>query len=383
LNDSDITTEGISKKLDRLTSFLAQDPDNLNLLADVADIALRARDYAISRSAIKHALDLQPDDPYFKLRLSTLAISENKIEESLAITESLLQQGHNDAAIKFNHVFALVSLERFEEAKGPLTELFLEDTDFPKLAHLLIRTHHYLGEMDEAIETAHKYLDTHPDDGEIMGMLSLLYFDNDDLEQAKTYADRALKIRSNNLDALLAGGGSALGFENIEESKLLLNKALDIEPTQGRAWVTLGLIDLIGADLTKAEEHLRQAVKYMPEHIGSWHVLAWAQLLQKDIQSAESSFLTALALDNNFGETHGGLAVIAALKGEWGKAAEFSKIAKRLDPESMSPLYAQILRLEHEGRTESAQQIIDKVLKTSTLPNGSTLFEFLGKHLKR
>ncbi|HEU4708043.1 MAG TPA: hypothetical protein VFS17_01920, partial [Methylophilaceae bacterium] len=180
----------------------------------------------------------------------------------------------------------------------------------------------------------------------------------------------------------VAASGSALGFEEFEVSRYLLNKALEIQPTQGRAWVTLGLIDLLDSNLRDAQKNLEKAVKYMPDHIGSWHVLAWAQLLQNNIEAAELSFLSALKIDENFGETHGGLAVIAAMKGKWDQAKELSKIAKRLDPESKSPLYAQILQLQHEGRADVAQRITDSVLKNSSMPNGRSLQEILTKYIK-
>jgi Tfp pilus assembly protein PilF len=81
----------------------------------------------------------------------------------------------------------------------------------------------------------------------------------------------------------------------------------------------------------------------MPTHIGTWHDLVWVQLLQGDLAAAEESFRRAVELDRNFSERHGGLAVVAAYKGNWAGAEELSKTALGLDPQSVSGRYAQSL----------------------------------------
>jgi Flp pilus assembly protein TadD len=69
-------------------------------------------------------------------------------------------------------------------------------------------------------------------------------------------------------------------------------------------------------DLAGAMQALKAAVAVMPEHLGSWHALAWMQMLSQDLAGAESSLQEALARDASFGETYGGLALLAALRGD-------------------------------------------------------------------
>jgi Tfp pilus assembly protein PilF len=100
----------------------------------------------------------------------------------------------------------------------------------------------------------------------------------------------------------------------------------------------------------------------MPEHVGTWHVLGWTQLMQGDVSAAQRAFERALAADRNFAESHGGLAVVAAMQGRDEEARQSIRRALRLNREAMSPQYAQLLLLKKEGRDQEAQALLDDVL---------------------
>ncbi len=377
------TAGELTARLSRLQGFLDQDPDNLNLLAEVGDLALACGDLPAARMVIQHGLELRPDDSYFFLRMSSVAIAEGNFDEALEITDDLLNAGHRDAAVRFNHAFALVHTGAFADAHPLLAELYAEQTPYPLVLQLLIRAYHYLGEIPEAIALAQDYLASHPGNGEVAGMLSLLHLDNDDLEQARDWSQKALAVAPDNLDALLAAGASALGAEDVEEARTFLLHAVSIEPRNGRAWSNLALADMLDFDLDSARDKLKQALKYMPEHIGTWHVLGWIELLQGHVDAADNSFRQALAIDENFGETHGGLAAVAAMRGQWDEAEKCAKIARRLDPEAMSQHYAKILRLQHDGQVTLAMEMLKSTLQQRKAPAGGNLLGMLGRAAAR
>lgn len=377
------TAGELTARLSRLQGFLDQDPDNLNLLAEVGDLALACGDLPAARTAIQHGLELRPGDPYFSLRMSSIAIAEGNFDEALQNTGGLLDAGHRDAAVRFNHAFALVHTGAFADARDVLAGLYAEQAPYPLVVPLLIRAHHYLGEIPEAIAVAQGYLESHPENGEVAGMLSLLYFDSDDLEQARAWSRKALAGAPDNLDALLAAGGAALGAEDVEEARSALLHAVSVEPRNGRAWSNLALADMLQFDLDAARDKLTQALKYMPGHIGTWHVLGWIELLQGRVDAAENCFRQALAIDENFGETHGGLAAVAAMRGHWEEAEKCAKIARRLDPESMSQHYAQILRLQQDGQAGAAMEALKSALLQGKAPAGGNLLEMLGRVVQR
>jgi len=366
-------------RLARLQSFLESDPDNVNIAADLADLALASGDFGLARVTVGRVLDRIPDDPYFGLRMSSIAIAEGNFDEALALTESLILVGFGDVSVLYNKAFALFSLRRFAEAKDVLNHLRQEKAPYPLVVRMLIRSHHYLGELKEAIELALEFVAVHPGSHDVIGMLGLLYFDNGELELAGKWSQDALLLAPQNLDALLAAAGIALAAEDTDAVNSLMLQAVTVQPRNGRVWANLGLADLLNFDLNSAHDKLTQAVKYMPEHVGTWHILGWVQLLSKNIESAENSFQTALALDENFGETHGGLAAIAGARGDWAKAEQFSKIARRLDPDALSAVYAQILQLQSEGKVDLAQRLIKNALRKGKAPAGGNLLEMLSR----
>lgn len=372
------TTE-VEAKLKKYNAFLAEDPKNLNLLAEVIDLNIYLKNYNDAKSKIIDALSIEKDNPYFKLSLSTIYLAEGDYTSSIEITSTLINNNFTDPEIKFNHGYALALHGEYDEAKEFLLDLYNSEHQFQFLPATLIRTLHHLGEIDEAIVIANQHLQDYPNDDVVMGMLSLLYFDNDDFSNAQLYADKTLALSPNNLDALVTAGGTYIGDERINEASAVLTRAAKLQPDNGRIWVKIGLIDMLNQDLSTAQTNIHKALDCMPEHIGSWHVLGWIQIMQNDVNSAEASFNHALSLDRNFGETYGGLAIIEGLKGNWAAADEHTKKAKFLGGEVMSSYYVHYLKLKSRGRDEEITTLRNMVLSTNKLPNGSTFQDFLNK----
>jgi Tfp pilus assembly protein PilF len=139
----------------------------------------------------------------------------------------------------------------------------------------------------------------------------------------------------------------------------------------------MGLTDMLAQNLPKAIEDLKNAVRYMPNHIGTWHALAWCMIVSNDLASARESFDKAMEIDHNFGETHGGLAVIAVMEGRLTEAEGLIKRALRLDPRSFAARFAQSLMLAQRGKPEVAQELIQKILKSPVMEGGESLQDIL------
>lgn len=366
-------TDAARARLQRLEGFIEQDPDNVNLLADAAECALLLDDLPRARAHLQRALELVPGSAPLRLQLSSVAIAEGNFDDSLALTTALLDGGVDEAAVRFNHAFALVSLQRHEEALPMLVRLHVESLPYPMVVRLLIRCHHYLGDLDEAIAVADAHLAAHADDADVAGMLALLHFDNEDFAAARAWGTRALAGSPGNLDALLAVGMVALSSEEVDTGKSLLKQAVSADPRNGRAWAGLGLAEMMTFDLPAAERMFGQAVKNMPAHIGSWHMLGWVQLLQGQVDAAEANFKTALDIDDTFGESHGALAAVAATRGEWDKAERLTEVARRLDPDAMSVRYVDLLKAHRDAPMDPAvtQRFLRHVLQATRAPGGT------------
>jgi Tfp pilus assembly protein PilF len=136
-------------------------------------------------------------------------------------------------------------------------------------------------------------------------------------------------------------------------------RALAVNDKDGRSWSGLGLASLLAQDFEGARKQLETAVKHMPGHIGTWHALGWCHIAGQRLDAARHCFEQALALDRNFAESHGGLAVVAAMAGDRKGAEESVERALRLDPACLSARYAQSLLSGEIRDSESFRRLAE------------------------
>lgn len=364
-------------RIARLREYLAQDPGNVNLLLEIADLSIPEGDLAGAREAASTALQAVPGNAYARSLLSTIALAQQNWSEAIEIGLGLLADGHNVPPVRYNLGRALLFAGRHAEASAHLEPL-VGRSDVPHDAiQLAIRARHYQGDIEAAVALAKTHLERHPADNVVAGMLSLLYIDADDLPAAQALAEQTLRENPGSLDALLAAGTARLGFEDDAGADQAFDAALALRADNGRAWSGKAVAKLLRLDLAGARADFERSVRVSPEHIGSWIALAWVQYLSNDVDAAEASFNQALTLDDTFSESQGGMALIAAARGDWAAAERAVKTALRLDPQSFTGRYVQSLQLKRSGREARAQQIIDTAMKDFQVPGGGSLAEMM------
>lgn len=231
---------------------------------------------------------------------------------------------------------------------------------------LRARCLHHLRDVDAAIAECMDILASTPDDAESNGLLALLLHDQGMNERAHRHAERALTNDARQLDAQLTVASIEYIRGEYTTARYSYEALLQIHPECGRAWLGLALIDLLYLNLDAARRHIDLACMHMPEHIGSWHVLAWLALMRNDFADARAAFGRALAIDRNFGETYGGLAIVAVLQDRQADAQANIKRALRLDPHSMSARYAELLIVKSTGRNDAATAGLRELLAEPT-----------------
>lgn len=196
-------------------------------------------------------------------------------------------------------------------------------------------------------------------EAERRGLRALLLLDHGQAAEASLEAEQALALDPAQYEACLVNGTLALWARQTDVAISQFQPLVARQPTAGRALLGLGEGLMLRGDIPAALGVLERAASHMSGHIGTWHALAWCQLLLGNLDGAQASFDRAFALDRAFGETHGGRALVHALRGEKALAGEAIKRALRLDPQGRSARYAQSVLLLDEGRESEAQQIVD------------------------
>ncbi|MBB5020290.1 tetratricopeptide (TPR) repeat protein [Chitinivorax tropicus] len=363
-------------QLSRYRHFLTFDPDNLQLLGDVADLSLSLGQFALAEQTLDHGLTLQATHPRLRNLRALLAFQQQDWILATDLLSSLLAE-QDDPALRYNLAFAYYQQADYARVKRLLNEVPIDWLALPQAAHLYILTLHQLGELEAAIALAEQLMPDRQGDADLAGMLALLLLDHDKPVASQHWAAQALQWQADQPYALLTAGTLSIGQGEPGQAILQFERILARQPNNGRAWSGLGVAHLAQHDLVQGRASLEEAVRHMSDHIGTWHALAWAQLLQGDLAAADQSFQCAYDLDPNFGESHGGLGLMAWLRGDLATAETWLTKARRLAPGSMAVRYVELLKAQQRGESETAQAILQRALADLPTLGTGTLEEVL------
>lgn len=373
-------TKDAQQQYTRYKSFLAQDPDNINLICQTSQLGLQLGNIAEARELLSAALQKHPDSTALKFNFSNILLASQEYNLASEILTELLTQEDNPA-IRYNLAYATMFAGNYKQATELFASIVEETGTAPDTSYWLGRCYYHLGDTANANKYLRIHVANNPQRADSIGTLAMLNMDMENLEEAKSLAEKALTINNNNLEALVTLGNVYLNDQDDDTANSFFSQATEKHPTSGRAWAGLGLTDMLRTNLPKAISDLKKAVQYMPGHIGTWHALAWAQITSNDIDGAKNSFEAAMNIDRNFGETHGGLAVIDVLQKNHESAKERIRRALKLDSNSFSARFAQSLLLQ-ESDPEKAQHIIKNIMAFQ-LAEGKTLQDTLSKALRK
>lgn len=363
-------------RLSRLLDHLAQDPRNTSLLADIADQQLLLGDWAAAKSTLTQLLDLQPGDPLSRYRLAVAERHTDEHDKALSLLRELVEQGHGHPAVLQEIARCHAQLGDWGAVVPALSglnasELSSEEGDAVRL--LRIRAHHHLGALEEALVEAKAWQSERGRGLPVQGQAAIatLLLDAEQVDEAaQLLANIDPKSKDSHAELAAASGFVELGAGQLDGALARFTQSAQVEPQFGRAHLGLGLTLAAQGQFQNAIDALQAAVRVSPDHLGSWHALAWMQLLTKDIDGAAASFAAAMERDQNFSETHGGLALIAALRGDKQAGEHHLRAASKLDALSMNAMVARTV-------LERGSAALDEALL------GQALDRFMGLATKR
>ena len=344
-------------------AFADRDPENAPLLCDLLDALLTFGDLDAAGTRLDGISPAMRALPGVRFREARYALQRGETARAVELLQQLLASTDTaPVGVVHDLAFAQLTLGQVHEALQTLASAQPDNADeVVAIALLKARVLHRLQQCEAALD-ALASIEAGPRLAEVQGMRALLWLDLGDTQRASAAAALALQLDPDQHEAGIAGGTAALWAQRVDESTLAFERVLARHPDSGRAWLGLGQTRMLRGDIPAARVLLERASREMPDHIGTWHALAWCQLLEGDLAGAHKSFQLAFALDRTFGETHGGFALVHALRGERAEAEASIKRATRLDPIGRAARYAQSVLLVDDGQVEQARQIIDGIL---------------------
>lgn len=363
-------------RLQRLEAFLATDPDNRALLADVIDQALAAGATARAEQHVQAGLSRFPDDPSLQGRQGHVLLAQQRWSDAADYFEVLLQR-FPDIHLAYNLAYASQRCARHTQAVAAL-QPYADQLEAPAAAALL-RSLHHLGELAAARTVIAQQEQSGRVDADFYAAASAVCFDANALEDAERLCQAAAAGDAPPIEALVIGGSVALARTDTGAARALLQQAIERNPREGRAWASLGLASLLDHDLAQATAQLTQAAALLPGHLGTLNVLGWCKVFARDLTSAEAVFREALEVDRNLADSHGGLAVVQALQGLRAEAEASIERALGLDEASLSARYAQMVLSGVTSDPEKFQALAQRLLSRHPAPFGGTLADLVGR----
>ncbi|MCL9846914.1 tetratricopeptide repeat protein [Ralstonia solanacearum] len=352
-----------TQRLASLQSYLEADPENVQLRADIFDAALEAGDLEVAGQQVSVVLQKSPDAKPWLHRQAVLYLARKDYPAAQTALEALISMGVNDVAVLYNLAFALFVQGRVEAARDRLAPVVdaAGEVMHPALA-LWLRCMHHLAHLDEGLRKFDSYASAHTVTEEVLGVAGLMALDAGRTEDAGVWSARALAANANRLEALVVQGSLVLGRQDMAAAQALFERALAVNQTDGRSWSGLAFTYLLEQRLDLAHKAFHNAVRTMTRHIGTWIGLGWCEFMRRDLPAARQAFASALALDRNFGESHGSLAVVLVAEGKQAEAAKEVELALGLDKTCLSARYAQAMLSGEVSDPAAFRRLAQRVL---------------------
>lgn len=327
----------LEQQVQRYRNYLEQDKNNLNLIVSLCDCYIRLNELEQAQQFMRQAQQLNPDINWSQQGL----IDRNRGELLTAKIKLSLGLAENDTPGKRYHLsYCLYLNQEWHEALAILQPLRSEQkTD--EIVLLQARILHRLYQIDEAIALLEKMAASPLKHAECLSLLSLLYYDQGEVEKADQLSLQALSIQANHYEAVLVQLLLKAGTEQppVKDIETLISK----HPNDCRLWFVLGSSHLSLQDFAAANEAFQQASRLWPDFYDNWISLGWCQLFQNTIQQAVESFQKALSISPEAAEGWGGMALVYALTQQTDKAQDQLTKAKQLDPDCFSAAVAEMM----------------------------------------
>ncbi len=370
-----------TERLDRLLKYLEYTPDNLNLLIDAITVTLELKHPETER-LITQALQYHPDAAEINAHAGLFHLQRFEYEQAQKHLQCAIDCGISAEAVTYNLAYSHYQLRNFDTALATLTTLEPTNDLHKERAILTARCKYNIGELQDAAEILKQFLVIAESDQDAEGLLALILYDDDQQTESIYYANKSLSHSKPCFDGLLARASVAIISNDFNHAYADFKKAVNINPHSGRALSGLAQIDFYNFQFDLALENLQRAVEFMPDHIGTWHLLGWTQLMKNDFQAALGSFEKSYELDRSFGETHGCLASAHALIGDKAKAEKHIKLAEKLGPNSFGYIYAKMVLLNQSSRQQDALALFEQAKATHYPSLGTTPFALVESRLK-
>jgi tetratricopeptide (TPR) repeat protein len=337
----------MSEKIDALLAQWQNDKDNLPLTAELINTLFTdTTDWQRSEDIFQQMPELIRNRAEVFARHIEFLLYHKQFEMAVAEAKLLCEVTENHHMSL--HYWALTNFLTGQYQK--VADLANQPKLIPETKVIVARV---LQRQDAFEKAANLIADTKSAEG--LGLLSLLRLDLGQFDEAFATSQQALSLKADQVDALQTKASLLVGEQNMVRGGKIIRQVLKLKPNSGRMLALQGEVEFFSLQIPPAIKSLEKTLKLMPDHIGSLHFLGWCYCMAGEFDVAVMTFKKALALDANFAESQGALAVIEVLRNDLETAAKLAKEVLDKAPQCASANYAVELITEKTGDNSEAQ----------------------------
>jgi len=234
--------------------------------------------------------------------LGHLYLKKDEKINALSAFKLALKYDDNNPYYQNSLAYAYVQLEQYDSAIG-LYKKALEanpnDEWSAVVAQALAAIYHQVkGNSDAAISMLENSLLLTKNKSQIHEAIADIYYDNEQLEQAIEYYQRALKDDENNPKLYSRLAMAFWEKDCIEKAIIFYSKAIELDSTYDIAYNNLGVVFLDGlGDASRAIEYFRTAVEINPNYVLAHFNLARSHETMNEKINAAKQYQKALNLN--------------------------------------------------------------------------------------
>lgn len=365
---------GIRERYAKYQSYLKLDTENIKLISDLFDLSLQLAELEHTQTYLQSLIRLAPFALSTLHRKASLAMRMQNYELAAQELSTLVQLEPEAGALWHDLAYCHLMSKNYPacgEVLNQVDQMRLLDTVDEQcraaLQVLSLRYMHLTQKHSQAIAAAIKWQESGTLSARAAGVASLIAFDNEELQLASQWAKLGQQQLPPEDEAIMTEASLALMRQDTEYADACLSVLLNNRPHDGRVASMAGISAMYQRNLPKAQHYLQQATAWMSQHIGSWLALGWVCYGQTDLRGAEQAFDQALALDRNFAESHGALAVIYASSARVEQAQVEIKLALGLEATNAAAQYAKLILSGQAQNQELISAIVERTLQKLTL----------------
>ncbi len=338
------TSSSTPSRIERLWLFLEADPDNTNLLRDIAREGLSTGAFEHALKALDKLASMDASDANDEAAALHALLKLGHVEQACERGLHARERWPQDGAVRVETSRALLNARRFDDALAH-SEGAYEDAALAQMAgELRLQALWHKGDLSAACELANQLAAQFPDNPRITAQYSALLYDQDKPQEAFEAAHRAYQLSPlHAYTALHVLASEKLLHRDVPGALKFVEEAQRARADDGRIWLIKGSALLMAGKVDDAIADLKRALAIFPKHPGTHLTLAWVYITRGELDAAEGAVHNAIEASPAFGESHGTLAVVYALKGQAEEARQSIRRASLLDKNGFAARYAQTI----------------------------------------